>query len=49
MAPAMMEDLIRSLGRRPRERTTLYAPSMRGAAERASAATSGMRSCESIP
>ena len=37
MAPAMMEDLIRSLGRRPRERTTLYAPSTRGAAERASA------------
>lgn len=33
MAPAMMEDLIRSLGRRPRERTTLYAPSTRGAAE----------------
>ena len=49
MAPAMMEDLIRSLGRRPRERTTLYAPSTRGAAERASAVTSGMRSCESIP
>ena len=33
MAPAMMEDLIRPLGRRPRERTTLYAPSTRGAAE----------------
>jgi FO synthase len=49
MAPAMMEDLIRPLGRRPRERTTLYAPSTRGAADRASAATSGMRPCESIP
>ena len=32
MAPTMMEDLIRSLGRRPRERTTLYTPSTRGAA-----------------
>ena len=49
MAPAMMEDLIRPLGRRPRERTTLYAPSTRSAADRASAATSGMRPCESIP
>lgn len=49
MAPAMMEDLIRSLGRRPRERTTLYAPSARGAAGRAPAATSGMSACESIP
>jgi FO synthase len=29
MAPAMMEELIRSAGRRPRERTTLYAPSTR--------------------
>ena len=29
MAPAMMEELIRSAGRRPRERTTLYAPSAR--------------------
>jgi FO synthase len=26
MAPGMMEELIRSAGRRPRERTTLYAP-----------------------
>jgi FO synthase len=29
MAPARMEELIRSAGRRPRERTTLYAPSAR--------------------
>jgi FO synthase len=29
MAPTMMEELIRSAGRRPRERTTLYAPSAR--------------------
>jgi FO synthase len=29
MAPAMMEDLIHSVGRRPRERTTLYAASTR--------------------
>jgi len=29
MAPAMMEDLIHSVGRRPRERTTLYATSTR--------------------
>ena len=33
MTPAMMEDLIRSLGRRPRERTTLYAPSTRNTTE----------------
>ena len=31
MAPAMMEDLIHSVGRRPRQRTTLYAPSTRSA------------------
>lgn len=40
MAPAVMENLIRSIGRRPRERTTLYVPSTRGAAERASAVSS---------
>ena len=38
MAPAQMEELIRSSGRRPRERTTLYAASTRSAAERAPAA-----------
>ncbi|MEK7876500.1 MAG: 7,8-didemethyl-8-hydroxy-5-deazariboflavin synthase, partial [Pseudomonadota bacterium] len=31
MAPAMMEDVIRSIGRTPRQRTTLYAPSTRRA------------------
>ena len=30
MTPAMMEGLIRSLGREPRRRTTLYATSLRG-------------------
>ena len=33
MTPAMMEDLIRSAGRAPRVRTTLYAANMRSAAE----------------
>jgi FO synthase len=32
MTPAMMEDLIHSVGRRPRQRTTLYATSIRRAA-----------------
>ena len=34
MAPAKMEQLIRSSGRSPRERTTLYASSTRNAADR---------------
>jgi FO synthase len=44
MAPAMMEDLIRSAGRRPRQRTTLYAPSTRRAATGSSIANSGLGS-----
>jgi len=32
MTPAMMEEIIRSVGRAPRQRTTLYAPSARDAA-----------------
>jgi 2-iminoacetate synthase ThiH len=32
MTPAMMEDLIHKVGRRPRQRTTLYATSIRRAA-----------------
>jgi FO synthase len=36
MTPAMMEDLIYSVGRRPRQRTTLYAPSTRNAERAAS-------------
>ena len=39
MAPANMEELIRSAGRRPRERTTLYAPSTRNTTERSSVVT----------
>ena len=39
MAPAVMEELIHSAGRRPRERTTLYAPSTRNTTERSSAVT----------
>ena len=35
MTPSRMEELIRSMGRRPRERTTLYADSTRTAEERA--------------
>ncbi len=40
MTPAMMEDLIHSVGRRPRQRTTLYATSIRRAAAIPSIATS---------
>jgi FO synthase len=36
MTPAMMEDLIYSVGRKPRQRTTLYAPSTRNAERAAS-------------
>ena len=43
MAPAMMEDLIHSVGRRPRQRTTLYAPSTRSAAAGAAVVTSAIR------
>jgi FO synthase len=41
MTPAMMEDLIYSVGRRPRQRTTLYATSMRRAAAVSPIAMSG--------
>ena len=41
MTPAMMEDLIHSVGRRPRQRTTLYATSMRRAAAVSPIAMSG--------
>ena len=41
MTPAMMEDLIRSVGRRPRQRTTLYAASTRRAAAVSPIAMSG--------
>ena len=39
MAPAAMEELIRSAGRRPRERTTLYAASPRNITQNSSAVT----------
>jgi FO synthase len=42
MAPGKMEELIRSIGRRPRERTTLYGESTRGAAESPLPATAGV-------
>ena len=41
MTPAMMEDLIHKVGRRPRQRTTLYATSIRRAAAVPSIAMSG--------
>ena len=44
MAPAAMEELIRAGGRRPRERTTLYAMSTRNAAA-AESAVPAMESC----
>jgi FO synthase len=48
MTPAMMQALIRSAGRHPRERTTLYAASARATAE-ALAIPHGKPECERFP
>lgn len=42
MTPARMEELIRSLGRKPRERTTLYGDGKRGVIAGSLPATAGM-------